>query len=1342
MLCVAPWSVVLAANSQIPPALESWQNWVLHGEEFLECPMRVGAPFDSRDGHVCAWPGTFRLNVAAGGARFEQQWQVYADSWLPLPGGGDHWPSDVRIGDRPAVVLDRDGIPSIRVEAGSHRVVGKLVWTTRPDALAVPRSVALVELTLDGRPVELPDRHLVDGAPLIRLGERSESTERAHLDLRVSRLLEDGVPARLETRLELRVAGAAREIELERVVPDGFVVYGIDSDLPVRLEGNARLRLQVRRGLWPIVLRARANGVVDAIALPAQRVPWPQTETLSFQPNDALRVVTLEGATPVDPARAGVPAEWHGLTAFVLEPGAQIELMERSRGLAGDAGTTLSLERDLWLDFAHDRWLARDRLRGQLSGRWRLEMAPPFELASVASRGQQLLVTRSEADAGGGGVEVRGSEVDLDALATLAVHGDELPVTGWQHELEGAAVTLHLPPGHRLIAALGVDESYGDWVSRWSLLDIFVTLLVTVAAFRLLGTVGALVALPALALGYHETAAPTWLWVNLILAVALVRALPDGRLRRWAVIWRSLSFVVAMIALLPFAFLQLRLALYPQLATGDGGVQDAPARELLAPAAPPAADVPQDATEEIMVTASRRKDLVEGQTGPDRTHDLVYPPGVVTQTGPPRPAWTYVDYGLRYGGPVSVEQTMRLLIAPPWALSALRILSVAFALLLLLLLAAPPRAWPPRGSPAARPRSTLMILAASAFALVSLSMAPRARAELPSPALLAELKARLSEAPPCAPACVSLATARLDASDDELAVTLDLQAAARSAFPLPVPGQNGYWSSAAGGSQSVPIVASDDGQSWALVEPGIQRVRVTVSIGSRSEIKVRFPQAPKSIVIAAPGWVAAGATNGRLLSDTLTLSRIAKGADREASAGRSDAAALAAFVRVERNIELDLDWRMRTRVLRVASGEGGLSVEVPLLSNESVTRADAGIAISGRRASVSLSAGESATGWDSALEAVPRLELEAPRGADWAETWRIAASPALHVEFSGTPEIASDGLRGRTFAPRPGERLIIEVHRPEALDGAALVLDRVAVEHRFGERSVASAIHYAYRSTQGGRELITLPDGATLEALEVDGRTVALRQESNQLALPVQPGEHQVVLRVATAADLATKLATPRFDLGAPAGNLDTRVELPANRWILAAWGSGVGPAILYWSELLAFVIVAVLLGRHPRSPLRMHEWLLLGLGLSTFSWGVLLLFAIWLFAIEWRSQTRVAARLPFNALQIALAVLSVAALSALLGAIPNGLLGTPDMRIDGAGSYATSLAWFDDLSSGELPPKSVVAVSIWWYKAAMLAWALWLSFALVRWMPWAWRAFATGGYWQRGSRRRANVTP
>ena len=39
-------------------------------------------------------------------------------------------------------------------------------------------------------------------------------------------------------------------------------------------------------------------------------------------------------------------------------------------------------------------------------------------------------------------------------------------------------------------------------------------------------------------------------------------------------------------------------------------------------------------------------------------------------------------------------------------------------------------------------------------------------------------------------------------------------------------------------------------------------------------------------------------------------------------------------------------------------------------------------------------------------------------------------------------------------------------------------------------------------------------------------------------------------------------------------------------------------------------------------------------------------------------------------------------------------------------------------------------SLPVWIYKVLILAWALWLSLALVRWLPWVWGRFAARGLW------------
>jgi len=138
-----------------------------------------------------------------------------------------------------------------------------------------------------------------------------------------------------------------------------------------------------------------------------------------------------------------------------------------------------------------------------------------------------------------------------------------------------------MAPGYRLLAAVGPDSAPDAWLERWRLLDIFVVLLTATVAWRTLGARPAVIAVIAGVLTYQEIGAPAWLWLAVLVALALQRAAPEGRVRTWATGARVLVLVLLLLALVPFALRQVRLAVYPQLEaipTGSlsGGIAGVP----------------------------------------------------------------------------------------------------------------------------------------------------------------------------------------------------------------------------------------------------------------------------------------------------------------------------------------------------------------------------------------------------------------------------------------------------------------------------------------------------------------------------------------------------------------------------------------------------------------------------------------------------------------------------------------------------------------------------------------------------------------------------------------------
>jgi multisubunit Na+/H+ antiporter MnhC subunit len=158
-------------------------------------------------------------------------------------------------------------------------------------------------------------------------------------------------------------------------------------------------------------------------------------------------------------------------------------------------------------------------------------------------------------------------------------------------------------------------------------------------------------------------------------------------------------------------------------------------------------------------------------------------------------------------------------------------------------------------------------------------------------------------------------------------------------------------------------------------------------------------------------------------------------------------------------------------------------------------------------------------------------------------------------------------------------------------------------------------------------------------------------------------------------------------------------------------------------------------------APLGAGDWFLLGLGLTQSHVVVGLVIVAWFFALGLREKRAGALgnRL-HNAVQIALGVLTVAALALLVVAIRHSLLGAPEMQIAGNGSSGRVLNWYQDRASDALPGALVLSVPLYVYRLAMLAWALWLAVRLIKWTKWGWRCYAAGGYWRRIERAKAKA--
>lgn len=1345
------------ARDDVPAPLTPWIGWVLH-----DAPSRFCAPaHDDANRRLCHWPSRLALDLNTDGGRFDLLVTRLAPGWVELPGDGPRWPQDVNVGTRAAPVMNRDGVPSLWLEAGTHPVSGRFEWKSLPESLRVPPQAGLIELTLNGQAQAHPQR---DARQQLWLGRRGTAAEPQgeRLSLRVFRHIDDDIPLTVTTRIEIDAGGDVREQTLGPVLLQGLVPLSIDGDLPARLDEQSQLHVQLRPGQWQLRVVARSTAPVAELLAPAAGPQWAAQEVWSLQAHPELRVVEPAGLPATDPRQVGVPPEWQGLPAFLVEPGARLQLTETQRGSPDLRPDELRLSRQLWLDFDGGGFTVQDQLSGRLWRTWRLDAADPLVLGRVQVDGQPQLITSHQA---GVGVEVRHGQLDLVADSRIDEPRRRLPAAGWNTDLQGIETTLHLPPAWRLLAAPGVDNVPDTWLARWSLLDLFLVLVAAIAALRLFGRATAALTLLTLALTWHEPGAPRWAWLHLIAAIALLRALPpsfdgSGRLRRLLLGWQWMAAGVLALVALPFAVQQARTSLYPQLENdGDWSAASVMALPQAADGAALEAQVaeavpaPMSDMAEVAAAPVRAGRGLMSKAAPSPASSVSQAsiqrldPNVLTQTGPGLPGWTWRQARLSWSGPVTAEQDFQLWLMPPWLTRSLGWLSIGLiAVLALRWLSLVPRL--PR-----LPRGTASVMAVLGMALLAGLAAPLAPAyaqdrvpgpppepQAPSASLLDTLRERLTAPPDCLPHCASWSRLDLRNQAERLSLRLIAEAVLDTALPLPVPplsaGQDRVWQPQAVliDDQPADLLRDDAGLLWLRVPAGRHSVLVSGDLSGFGQLQLPLSAlAPRTVRAVLDGWLLTGVDPQGQPASALDLIR-----ERKAESGATDAGArqaLPPLLRLARTVQLGLVWSVESVLTRDGGTLGASVLSLPAWPGEVVT--GDGVLVVDGRLQASFAPGQAQVRWQSRLPVTESLALQATAAVDTVETWRFDVSPLWHVDFEGLAAVSEQegDWRLTTFRPWPGESLRTRITRPQAVQGQVMTLDLAELAVQPGKRATDYQLTLRLRASQGGQYALPLPPELALQSLDIDGRAQPARRETDRLILPLRPGEQTARLELRAAQDLGFITRTPPLATGSAGVNARVSVQLPPDRWVLLAGGPALGPAVLFWGVLAVLLAVALALGQVGLTPLRGLQWALLMVGLSQVPIGGAAVVAGWLFALALR------ARLPdhwsarrFNLVQVILALWTVVALSTLFGAVAQGLLGAPDMQIAGNGSSAAHLQWYQDRYAQALPEAWVLSVSIWVYRGLMLLWALWLANSLLNWLRWGWAQYTHGGLWRRAA--------
>ncbi|MBN2530854.1 MAG: hypothetical protein JXR76_30995 [Deltaproteobacteria bacterium] len=1360
-----PMVLTSIVPEDIPQSLREWIPWVLADETDYGCTSVKGE-------WICTWPSTLSLRLTDTEGAFEQRVTVDSHQYVRLPGSLAHWPRNIRVDNVAVPVLAHNGLPMIKLQRGQHRIQGEFKWPHLPEGLNVPESYALIEMHINDTPVPFVQRD-ADGRIWLRKTSLQSQTE-DKLTLEVFRKIADGVPMIVTTHIVVRSSGKSSEVTLENVQLPKTVPMTVTAELPARLTPEGHLKIQTRGGTWSVEIESIVNRQTDQFTALKRNAPWPKNEIWVFAPNEQLRQTEINGLTGVDPQRTNLKDDWKSLAAYVVSPGHKMEIHTTRRGEANPPPDQIKLSRRIWLDMDGEGCTVADTISGTLNRTNRLDLVQDAKLGHVQINGTDQVITANP-QTKKSGVELRHTKFEIEGESRIDSMPKTLPAIGWNTDVQELRTTLHLPPGWNLITATGVDNVPGTWWDEWTLFGFFFVLLASIATGRLTKWYFGILALFTLVLLHNEAPIEflSFVGLPLLIGLALIKSLPKSKLRVGVIAAWSLFALILVVSAIPFSVDQVRQGLFPQLENeyyapeftlgakgmssendfydpselrpelkeqlnqlgypgggkGVGGAQVAQQQM----AKQDVAKAPVQRKMRTKMDGLLARSSLDDSWG-DQKVALQQDPKAVVQTGPGVPDWHWKEFHLNWQGPVSTSEEIQLFLIGPATLLAMAILRVILLTVLagILILATframqnPPSEGPtirlPGRKSAAMGTGVLMLLLSSA-----------AHAEFPENPLLAELRNRLTRSPDCAPNCVDTPALHINVVNGELLMEATVHAAAQSAWPLP--GPMGNWvpdETTLDGNKNTAMRLESDGFIYLQIPPGIHRVTLKGRMKNESAFTLEFDDVPHSGSITADGYTVDGLRADGHFETSIAISRKFESSDTEAEATQDSANTnYTPWLKVERSFDLGIPWLINTTVTRVSPTGAPLMIRIPLISGETVTASE--LETKDGFVSIPFGRDEEEIRWSSVLKETDQLTIAAPQGENWTETWAIQCSPVWQCAFDGLPPV-DNSVERKIFRPWPGEKLTVQTHRPKAVEGQTVTIDRARLNVSPGSRLTESHLSMSLRSSQGGVRTITLPESATIQSLKVNGARRPFKQKKNIVEVTLFPGQQNIELAWQQPGGIGARFDAPLTKIDSTVANFHLTVRMPDNRWLIGVAGPSWGPAVLFWGYLLTILIVSFfILGRTARSHLKGWQWALLSLGLTQVPIGVALVIVAWFFLINWRNGNPMQKYMYIwhNLFQVAVGIFTIISFFCLVGAVYNGLAVQPDMQVSGLGSSNSVLNWYSDHSDGTSPAATVWSVPILIWKGIMLAWALWLSYSLITWAKWGFHAFNEGGIWR-----------
>ena len=706
----------------------------------------------------------------------------------------------------------------------------------------------------------------------------------------------------------------------------------------------------------------------------------------------------------------------------------------------------------------------------------------------------------------------------------------------------------------------------------------------------------------------------------------------------------------------------------------------------------------------------RRAAPVRAAAGTDR----------LLQSGPSLPQWRWRSVLATVAGPVSSDHRITIYMVPEsferiaCIVRLLLTMALACALIVSILKSF-------RGS-----FSGLGGRVASTAVAVLLLLLPlqSARADFPSADLLNQLEQRLEKEQCVSGVCTSIDSISLDMNQDIFTIEMKVRSNGIGAVSVPGPI-----------FELVPARVTVDGRESVAsrlsgrylqvkVPDGAHTISVTGQLEPSASLAISIPEKPLRFLHRLTGWELSAPLAAGSVPDEIRLVRQSDPlGGKDVAESRKGVVPTRNVFQVVRSLVVDERITVQAEIRRIGDATKAVVARIPLQAGESVSTSN--WPVEEGALVVNFGPGESSASFVSLIAPGKQFTLHAAADETIFEQWNIRCKDYVQCQANGIAPTyrAVNGEAALLFLPFRDESVSVETLLLESAKGNFVTIDSIAHSNSWGETTLKGQIDLAVRATRQAPLVLSFSDPAlTIEMAMINGNPDTRKFSPQNVSLLLESGTHRVSVQYTRPFTPGFSEYVPQVKLNYPAGNITTIVKPAPARWILWLGGSSWGPAVIFWSKLLAALTILAGLKLWGGLAISWFAVAVLALGVSFLPTMLQPVPVCWVLVLSSVRVREILNRfLGVRQRQVFISLLAAASLVLIYLIIRGGLLQEPPSLITGNGSSATMLRWFNDFitfsDSAELPRPWVISLPLAGWRAITLLLSVALVFLGLRWI-------------------------